>query len=366
MSTKPRLLLVEDDLLIRQTTSMLLEDDGFEVRVAVDGADALSQLEREVPDLVLSDIRMPGINGFELLQRARDMPGLQELPFVFMSALAATGDIRTGMSLGADDYITKPFDPAEFCRSVRARLSRARARREVAQRQESFLTRYLPHELRTPLNGVLGFASLMIDTAAEGRGLSREETEEFGRNIDISGRRLLAAADNLTLLRELGDLLARDSVPQASVISVAGWSEATTLLARKAAAGFGRENDLAIELDPVRLSVPGTYLPRVFALLVDNACKFSLPGTPITVRGRKEGARYRLVVADLGRGMTPEQVAAVGLFQQFERTKWEQQGLGLGFEIAGRFARVAGAGLVVEINQPSPGLTTGFLLDVLQ
>jgi two-component system sensor histidine kinase/response regulator len=365
MSNKPRLLLVEDDRLIRDSTAALLEDDGFEVRVAADGAEALALLEREVPDLVLSDIRMPRVNGFELLERARAMPGRRDLPFVFMSAMAATGDIRTGMSLGADDYITKPFEPGEICGSVRTRLNRARALREVAQRQESFLTRYLPHELRTPLNGVLGFASLMIDTAAEGRGLSREETEEFGRNIDISGRRLLAAADNLTLMRELGDLLARDSAPQSAVIPVAGWAEPTKLLARKAAEGFGRENDLLVELDPIPLAAPGTYLPRVFALLVDNACKFSLPGTPITVRGRKEGERYRLVVTDRGRGMTPEQVATVGLFQQFERTEREQQGLGLGFEIASRFARLAGAGFVLEINQPSPGLTAGFLLDVL-
>ena len=365
MSPKPRILLVEDDALIRETTCMLLQGEGFEVRVAVDGADALEQLDRELPDLVLSDIRMPRVNGFELLERIRAMPGRSALPFVFMSAMAATADVRTGMALGANDYITKPMEPDEVFRSVRARLARAHALREVVQRQESFLTRYLPHELRTPLNGVLGFSGLMLDIAAEGRGLSREETKEFGRDIEISGLRLLAAVDNLALMRELGDLLVGGSFRQSAVVSVAVWEEATKMMARKTAERYGRENDLVIEFDPVRLTLPGTYLPRVFALLVDNACKFSLPGTPIAVRGQKEGGRYRLVVTDQGSGMTPEQVAAVGLFQQFDRAKREQQGLGLGFEIAGRFARLAGAGFVVEINQPSPGLTTGYLLDVL-
>ena len=71
MSPKPRILLVEDDALIRETTCMLLQGEGFEVRVAVDGADALEQLDRELPDLVLSDIRMPRVNGFELLERIR-------------------------------------------------------------------------------------------------------------------------------------------------------------------------------------------------------------------------------------------------------------------------------------------------------
>ena len=237
---------------------MLLQEEGFEVRVAVDGADALEQLDRELPDLVLSDIRMPRVNGFELLERIRAMPGRSALPFVFMSAMAATADVRTGMALGADDYITKPMDPDEVFRSVRARLARAHALREVVQRQESFLTRYLPHELRTPLNGVLGFSGLMLDIAAEGRGLSREETKEFGRDIEISGLRLLAAVDNLALMRELGDLLVGGSFRQSAVVSVAVWEEATKMMARKTAERYGRENDLVIEFDPVRLTLPGT------------------------------------------------------------------------------------------------------------
>jgi two-component system sensor histidine kinase/response regulator len=364
MKPNPITLLVEDDRLIRETLSSVLEEDGFRVFAAADGAEALQMLQAEEPDLVISDIRMPRMNGFELLAQVRAMPGRREIPFLFLSAMAATSDIRTGMALGADDYITKPFQPGEVCSSLRARLKRAHELAEATKNNELFLTRYLPHELRTPLTGILGFASLMRDTAAEGRALTKDETEEFGRMIEISGQRLLGAADNLTLLRELGDLLqsGRQLPPESA--RVQGWNEATRLLARKTAMIYGREEDLAVDLDPAALRLPGTYLPRVFALLVDNACKFSLPGTPISVRGRIESGKYRLTVSDRGRGMSAEQAANAGLFRQFGREVHEQQGLGLGLEIVRRYGRLAGAELVLAPSVPGPGLTAGYLFDV--
>jgi two-component system sensor histidine kinase/response regulator len=364
MKPNPTTLLVEDDRLIRETLSSVLEEDGFRVFAAADGVEALQTLRAEELDLVISDIRMPRMNGFELLAQVRAMPGRREIPFVFLSAMAATSDIRTGMALGADDYITKPFKAEEVCSSLRARLKRADELAEAAKNDRLFLTRYLPHELRTPLTGILGFASLMRDTAAEGRALSKEETAEFGRMIEISGQRLLGAADNLTLLRELGDLL--QSGRHLAQDSARGqvWTEATRLLARKTAMIYGREDDLTFDLDPADLRLPGTYLPRVFALLVDNACKFSLPGTPISVRGRIESGKYRLTVSDRGGGMSAEQAAEAGLARQFGREVHEQQGLGLGLEIVQRYGRLAGADPVLAPAEPGPGLIAGYIFYV--
>jgi two-component system sensor histidine kinase/response regulator len=358
LSAKPRLLLVEDDRLIRETLSEVLREDGFDVATAGDGAEAMGRLWQAEPDLVLSDIRMPRMNGYELFERMRGTDQLREIPVIFLSAMAAIGDVRTGMALGADDYITKPFDPVDVCRSVRCRLKRAEELKAKIKRQELFITHYLPHELRTPLTGILGFASLMRDSAAEGRGLTHEETEEFGRYIEVSGQRLLVAADNLSLVRELGRKLEAGEARTAGVPMTAGWVETTRQQAERVVETYGRRPDLTLQIEPVPLRLPDAFLPRVFGQLVDNACKFSLPGTPLLVQGRREGARYHLSVTDRGRGMTAEQAKTGGIFEQFDRDKHEQQGLGLGLEIARRYARLAGAELV--LRPAEPGLEAGF------
>jgi two-component system sensor histidine kinase/response regulator len=358
MSTPVRLLLVEDDRLIRETLVAVLEDDGFNVVVACDGAEAAQRIEEAVPDVVLSDIRMPRMNGTELLERMRQIPGGKDVPYVFVSALASEMDVRGGMNLGADDYITKPFDPVQVCRSLRARLRRVREMQDFSRRQEAFLARYLPHELRTPLNGVLGFSELMADFAAEGQGLSPEETGEYGKCIAASGERLLAVADNLALLHDLGRQLERGALPVACTASDQ-WAATTRTVSERTAEAHGRSADLTVDIIPASLSLPTAPLPRVIGLLVDNACKFSRPGSRVTVSGRSDAASYRLLVADLGRGMTTEEIKAAGLFRQFDRDRYEQQGLGLGLEIARRYARVARATFVLQPNVDGPGLTAG-------
>ncbi|MEI6106005.1 MAG: response regulator [Opitutae bacterium] len=135
MNPKPLLLIVEDDPLIRATLEMLLLDEGYEVLSAPDGQVALDLLLAGAkPAMILSDIRMPNKNGHELLQSLRQLPAFDDVPFVFLSAKAAVSDVCTGMVMGADDYISKPFDPVTALESIRVRLALAKrirsARRE--------------------------------------------------------------------------------------------------------------------------------------------------------------------------------------------------------------------------------------------
>jgi K+-sensing histidine kinase KdpD len=100
------------------------------------------------------------------------------------------------------------------------------------------------------------------------------------------------------------------------------------------------------------------------ALLVDNAAKFSLPGTPLLLQGAMDGRQYRLTIVDQGRGLTPEQLVQVDVFQQFNREKNEQQGLGLGLAICRNFAICVGATMVLEKNPDLSGLRVGFTFNV--
>jgi DNA-binding response OmpR family regulator len=120
-----KILCVEDD---RETASLICEelvDRGFEVRAAYNGRDALSAILKEPPDLVLSDIGMPGMSGFELLERLTSMePRFESMPFVFLTALGDHDNELKGWQLGADDYLTKPVDYDVLAALISARLAR--------------------------------------------------------------------------------------------------------------------------------------------------------------------------------------------------------------------------------------------------
>jgi len=347
------ILLVEDDLLVRNTLKEILVDEGFTVATAADGREGLAEFDRAMPDLVISDIRMPHVDGFELLEAARKRSPL--CPFIFISAKAADADIRMGMSLGADDYLVKPFDPAHLVKTVHSRLERAGRVRALFAEKEYFLMDYLPHELRTPLTGILGYSELMVVTAREGGGLTQAETEQFGNGIHKSGQRLLGLVDNFCLWMELSQQ-STTTLGQREGWRLEHWVERVKDQMLRVTDRYGRAGDLEIVLEPASLMAPDNYLPRVVGELVDNALKYSMPGSPVKLTGRRERDRYVIRVEDRGRGMTAEAIASVGLFRQFDRTRWEQQGLGLGLAIVQRFAEVINGSLRIQPTAPAAGL----------
>ncbi len=118
------ILVVEDEKNIRQNIADILEMTGYSVTTAQNGQDALLMLEGAVPSLVISDIRMPVMDGRELLLTMRQRPMYKNIPFLFLTSKAEAEDIRDGMNIGADDYIAKPFKAYELIRSVDLRLNK--------------------------------------------------------------------------------------------------------------------------------------------------------------------------------------------------------------------------------------------------
>ena len=120
-----RILVIDDDAKLRRHYAELLRLEGYTVLEARDGREGVEAAHREVPDLVICDITMPAMNGHRVLETLRGEPKTAHLPFVFLTGWSEQDDVRTGMNLGADDYLTKPADPAELIAAVRARLRRA-------------------------------------------------------------------------------------------------------------------------------------------------------------------------------------------------------------------------------------------------
>lgn len=122
-----KILLVEDDALLMDVMTNILEEEGYELSCAPNGKVALDLFAASRPDLVISDIMMPEMDGFELLRSIRMMPGGITVPFLFLSARAERSDVTLARKLGVDDYLFKPFDAPELVEAVRARLNRRRA-----------------------------------------------------------------------------------------------------------------------------------------------------------------------------------------------------------------------------------------------
>ena len=121
-----KILLIEDDQNIRSNIKYVLEANNYKVFSAGDGKEGINLAKEVIPDLVICDILMPVLDGYQTKSELSTNPKTESIPFIFLSAKSKIGDIRTGMNLGADDYLTKPFKTADLLKAVEVRLSRTR------------------------------------------------------------------------------------------------------------------------------------------------------------------------------------------------------------------------------------------------
>lgn len=354
-----KILVVEDAQSLRKDILEMLSFEGFEVVGAENGIAGVQRAREFSPDLIICDIMMPGLDGYGVLEELHKDPSMAAIPFIFLTARTDRVDIRQGMELGADDYLTKPFTAAELLATVSARLEKSAKLAEVAERKMESLRGNiilaLPHELRTPLNVILGFSDLLMIDATS---MEPARIADMARHINVAGMRLYRLIENYLLYAHTeimgNDPGTRAKLSRNMLISPQAYIEQH---ARRHAAQHDRAGDLAFDLEPVgAIGMLEDYLKKLIEELVDNACKFSQEATPITVSARVVGEYYRVCVSDQGRGMTPEQVNAIGAYMQFERRVYEQQGTGLGLAICRRLVELHGGELTID-STPKTGTT---------
>jgi DNA-binding response OmpR family regulator len=197
-----RILLVEDENQLRENIAELLEIQGFEVLAVDSGDKAVSFLPDFKPSVILCDIRMPRFDGFWVLMEIRKNKTFGNVPFIFISAKADRRDVRTGMDLGADDYLTKPFSSEELLSAVRARLERANDQQLSLMDTFNESHRAKPEDFRvlTPAEKkVLHYVALNNTSAsiAEKLEISSKTVDNHRANISTK----LKIKGNLSLLR---------------------------------------------------------------------------------------------------------------------------------------------------------------------
>lgn len=344
-----KILVIDDEEWLRDMVKIALMDRGYTVVEADNGATGIEAARKELPDLILCDVRMERVDGYLTLATLREEPATAAIPFILITGMADTAGMRHGMELGADDYLPKPFTIEGLYAAVDARLKKAQTTREEAEKKLSALrdniSLMLPHEMRTPLNGILGFGEL-LQSAAD--SLPPEEVADMGRAIYESGRRLERLIENFLVYVQL-EITAGD--PQkAGQLRGKAVAEAGRVIGDKAgavAAQCGRAADLKLQFDAVPVSLSEEYLAKLTEELVQNACKFSKDGSPVMVSLSGSSTGVTIAVNDHGRGFTADQIARIGAYMQFDRKSQEQQGAGLGLIIAKRIAELHGGSLTI-------------------
>lgn len=343
------ILIIEDDAMIRQGLQDLLELNGHTVLAAADGFEGLKLAERG-PDFIFCDINMPGMSGYQAIEAVRKNTQCHDIPFVFLTALADREAQRRGMTLGADDFITKPFTESDILAAIAARVRRQQPLRE---RIEALLTErhreanaQWSHELMTPLTGILGGLQLI---EAEADTIQPAELKDLLRLIQDAAERQQTLSQKLVLHFELEQLKAAPKPSPLPNCNAADWI--LTGVA-SVAENQKRSADLTVHCDSAELPLHGAHLSRAIAELVGNALRFSQPGQPLTVTGTRRDLRYCIEITDQGPGMTAEERTGIGPFTQFGRRWREQQGLGLGLAIARSVVKLGGGEFSL---QPGPG-----------
>jgi signal transduction histidine kinase len=368
------ILYAEDNADLRQHVRELLAP-AYNVFLAVDGRDALQRTREYRPDLVLSDVMMPGLGGRELLRELRADPSLHDIPVLFLTARAGTDAMVESLDSGADDYLQKPFNEAELLARVR-NVMRAHARErelkqlnhrlETATRHKSEFLANMSHELRTPLNAIIGFTRIVQRRT---RDYIPEKQAENLEKVLISGEHLLALINDIL---DLSKIEAGRIEVQPSRFQLPPVLDLCVETVEPLIKGERLRLSKRIESDLPALLTDQERLKQILINLLSNAVKFTEGGS-VTVTARHVPAdngdtgdgQVAIAVADTGIGIPAEKHELI--FEEFRQvdnsTTRAYSGTGLGLSISRRLARLMGGEITVA-SIPGRGSTFTVTLPV--
>jgi two-component system sensor histidine kinase/response regulator len=364
---QPSLLVIDDEPDNFDVIEACLAQCGYDLHYSSSGQEALDSLSIFQPDIILLDVMMPKLSGIEVCQQLKNSPDWQAIPIIMVTALSTKEDLARCLEAGADDFISKPFNSIE----LRARVqSLVRIKRQydhlknLAQLQintidllqnnlrelRSNLFATLPHELNTPLNGIAGVITLMIDRYDT---LNAEEMRLLLLLAQSSAQRLETLTQKFLTYAELELITPTDelsTLPRAPAEPILVFPLMQAIASQKAEK-MNRKTDLWLDLNypkDLKIAMIPNDLDCLLEELLDNAFKFSQPGTLVTLTAESDSSGLHFRICDRGRGMTQEQITQIGAFQQFERQTYAQQGLGLGLKIVKKIIELYGGELNIS------------------
>jgi signal transduction histidine kinase len=365
-----RILWADDNADMRAYVARLL-GERFEVEAVGDGEAALASARANPPDLVLTDVMMPRLDGFGLLRELRNDPALAEVPIILISARAGEESRVEGVAAGADDYLVKPFGARELMARVETHVKMSRLRRDAKAQREQLLQSEraarsdaeqanrlkdeflatLSHELRSPLNAILGWTYLM-EREPENAAIVRQGVEVVARSARLQAALI---SDLLDMSRIAAGKIRLEIEDVSLPPLVTGSVDAIRHVAL--AKGVRVESTIEPIDDPVRAD--STRIEQIVSNLLSNAVKFTPQGGLVRVDLARQGAVAQIVVHDTGVGIRREFLPYV--FERFRQadapTTRHTGGLGLGMAIVKQLCELHGGTVGVESGGEGQGAT---------
>lgn len=340
-----KILIIEDEATVRAGIADLLKEEGYKIFEAENGRAGVDTAKKILPDLIISDILMPEMNGYEVLDEMQSDKNTSSIPFIFLSAKTEKSDIRTGMNIGADDYLTKPYKADDLLCAVNSRLKKSENLEEKFDTIYQNIIRSIPHELRTPLVSIIGFSQLIKDSF---ESLKPEEIVDMNEKINTSGFELLKKIQKFLSFSELEFLSVEKNYPNENENWVKNSAEIIKTAAESIAKTYGRNSDLNVELSESPLNISEEHLKNIIEEIVDNSFKFSEKGTAVAVKSFADENSFYIEITDNGVGMTNDQIKNVGVLRQFDKDVHFQNGLGFGLTIAKKIVDLYQGSFFVE------------------
>lgn len=348
-----------------------MEEEGFKVKEASNGKDSLDQIRRLKPDLVLLDLMMPGIDGFEVCRQVRADSEISNIPIIVVTGREDSVGIRQGFDVGASDFLTKPVVWNLFPNRVRYVLRTSRMERElrmameaaeVASEAKSNLLATMGHELRTPLNAIIGFSDMML--RAPFGPLGSPQYDEYCADIHNSGTQLLSAINDIL------DIVKSESAGDDQDLYEVGFGELMrrvidAISAEAASEGIEITNE--VPTDGFKIRVDERKISRALSNLLSNALKFTEPGGEIRLEMTAiENESLALSISDTGTGISEEDLPRI--MEPFEQAdsslSRDFEGLGLGIPLARALIQLHG-GKIVLTSESGRGTTVQITLPMV-
>jgi len=363
------ILVADDDQPNVRLVESILKSNGYAVLRAYDGDEALRMIGEERPDLLLLDVMMPNLSGFEVCRRLRERHETRLLPVIMITALNALEDKVQGLDLGADDFLSKPINRTELLAKVRSilrvgalqeeverqkkELEAANSELLVIQRFKESMTQMVVHDLKNPLAAIMGNIQLMQLQRAQ---MTPTRLGELLQRTQDSARQMARMIQNILEVAKLEENkmpLRRQAVDLARIVA----EQSAELLSLSARDGIRLESSVPENLPTV--DADPELLGRILANLLSNAFKHTPSGGRIVIGAQDEGGDIVMTVSDDGEGI-PEDLQP-HIFEKFvagesddRRRRTYDSGLGLTFC---RLAVQAHGGRIWVKSRPGEGTT---------
>ena len=321
MKLQNRILIVDDNEINTAVLRDILEEH-YQVATAFSGEEALGIISSFRPDLVLLDIMMPGIDGFETCRRIRANPNLNRSKIIMVSGKGRVSERVKGYDMGADDYIVKPFEVDELLAKVRVYL-RLKSVEEVDDLKSNLLT-FLHHETNTPLNAII----VPVETLLEDENMDARTRRKWLEMNYQSALRLKALLDKALTLCAMKSGQVTFNFERADLCSII--RDAVIKVDSEAAE---RKIDINLHLPETALTVlDRIQMTRVVTILLDNAIRFSPSGKCVDVQVSVDAKYFNVGVTDKGKGIHPDFLPHI--FDEFSDPDFKYHTAGHGLSLA--------------------------------